>query len=210
MSADAPLRIDPRLPPAAHVGERERDQVARELGDHFAQGHLTLEEYEFRVQAALQARQWFELSATINDLPPLARATTRARLAVEGEGPRGRTLLALMGGATRTGRWSVPDRLRAIGVMGGVSIDLRDADFSSGVTEIHALAVMGGVDILVPPGVRIESDGIAIMGGFEDQPGLPAVYDDSAPVVRVRGLALMGAVVIRMKPRGMSDDDSDD
>jgi hypothetical protein len=194
----------------AHVGERERDLVARELGEHFAQGHLTLEEYEFRVQAALQARQGFELSATVNDLPSLDRVSARVRTSTDGGRRTGRTVFALMGGASRMGRWTVPTTIRAVGVMGGVVIDLRDAVFSHEVTAIHALALMGGVEIIVPPGVRIESDGIAIMGGFEDQPGLPAVFDDEAPVLRVRGLALMGAVTIRMKPRGVPDDDSDD
>jgi len=209
MAADTPLRLDPRFT-MAYVGERERDQVARELGDHFAQGHLTLEEYEFRVQAALQARQGFELSATVNDLPPLDRVRALVRDASDAGRRSSRTVFALMGGASRKGRWTVPTTIRAVGVMGGVEIDLRDAVFSADVTEISAVAIMGGVDILVPPGVRIESDGLAIMGGFEDQPGLPAVFDHDAPVLRVRGVALMGAVTVRMKPRGVPDDDSDD
>ena len=209
MAPQTPLPADPRRVPSA-IGEREREQVVRRLGDHFAQDHLSLEEYEFRVQAALRATQWYQLTATTNDLPTLD--SDRARVATTPAGVMPglrRTLVAFMGGVVRRGHWLVPPRIRAIAVMGGVDIDLRDATLSQHVTEIFAVAVMGGVDIKVPPGVRLESDGIAIMGGFEDQAGFPALGHDDAPVVRVRGIALMGGVVTRMKPRGWDDEDDE-
>lgn len=206
--SDVPIRAEQeqRFAPVI-VGEREREQAVRRLGDHYAHDHLSIEEYEFRVQAALRATHWYELVALTSDLPALPDAGLPR---VVGEGTMratGRTLLAIMGGVVRKGKWLVPARLRALAIMGGVEIDLRDADLSSPVTEIYALAIMGGVHVRVPPGVRLETDGIAIMGGFEDQPGLPAMGHDDAPVVRVRGLALMGGVGTEMKPRGVDDDD---
>mgnify|MGYP002389531079 CR=1 FL=1 len=70
MESSTPNPVDPRMIPA-RIGEPERESVVRLLGDHFALDHLTVEEYEFRVQAALGARQWFELAALTTDLPVL-------------------------------------------------------------------------------------------------------------------------------------------
>lgn len=213
MAQPTPTPEGGRALPAV-IGERERERVVRDLGDHFAQDHLTLDEYEFRVQAALQATQWYELDATTNDLPPLAGAHAgpailEDSMAESGSGNKVRTLLALMGGLVRRGSWLVPKRMRALAIMGGVHLDLRDATLTGAVTEISALAIMGGVDITVPPGVRLEVDGLAVMGGFDDQSGFPAIARHDAPVIRVTGLALMGGVVTRMKPRGWDERNND-
>jgi hypothetical protein len=84
--------------------------------------------------------------------------------------------------------------MRAIAIMGGVELDLSEAELTAQVTEIDVIAVMGSVVVTVPPGVRLESDGIAILGGFEDQLREPASGDPNAPIVRVRGVAIMGGV----------------
>lgn len=198
----------PDLPSA--VGEIARERVIRELGDHFAHDHLTLEQYEQRLDRAMRAVQRVELEALTRDLPTLF---THAELAMHdtagrstlatGGAPFSRTkwLLAFMSGAVRRGRWTVTPHIRAIAVMGGVMIDLREADFTAPVTEIFAVAVMGGVSVCVPPHVRLESDGIAIMGGFEDHLHQSAA-GPGAPVVRVRGFALMGGVKARVLQPG--------
>ena len=71
----------------------------------------------------------------------------------------------------------------------------------------NAVAIMGGIDIIVPDDVRVIDDGIGIMGGFgiEDHPSCTvpvAQLPADAPVIRVRGLALMGGVGITRAARG--------
>ncbi|HEX4932763.1 MAG TPA: DUF1707 domain-containing protein [Gemmatimonadaceae bacterium] len=203
MDHPSPLPVAPR-PLPTRIGERERDEVVRRLGDHFALDHITVEEYEFRVQAALAATQWFELAALTTDLPQLDPNRSPV-LATDAERKvTGRRLLAVMGGFSRKGRWFVPARMDVLALMGGVELDLRDAVLTAPVTEIHVLAIMGGVHVRVPPGVRLETEGIAIMGGFDDAAG---VASDTSPVVRVTGMAIMGGVGTEMKPRGWVDED---
>lgn len=206
MSPHSPVPLDPRFVPVI-VTDMEREQYVRRLGDHYALDHISLEEYEFRVQAALRASQGYELAATVSDLPSLPNEGVVRVASDDTDRPRSRSLLAFMAGVVRKGRWRLPKRLNVVAVMGGAELDLRDADFSRGETTIWVLAVMGGVGVVVPPGVRLESDGVAIMGAFTDQDGLPAVARDDAPLIRVRGLAIMGGFSSEMKPRGMSDDD---
>ena len=93
-----------------------------------------------------------------------------------------------MGGSDRKGRWRITRRTNVVAVMGGASIDLRQAVFESAVVDITCVAVMGGVDIIVPEGVPVDFDGFVLMGGRDekvaDVPALPG-----APLVRVRATA---------------------
>lgn len=114
---------------------------------------------------------------------------------------------SIMGGAEKKGDWHIAPAHTSITVMGGNELDLRHATLSSQETVINAVSVMGGIEIIVPDNVRVIDDGVGLMGGFgiEDDPScttrqeaLPA----DAPVIRVRGLALMGGVSIVRAARG--------
>jgi Domain of unknown function (DUF1707) len=77
--ADEPVRRDPDL----RVSQAERDEVVAVLAGHFADGRLTVEEYEERVGAALTARTGRDLEPLLEDLPtadpPAAPARPRRR-----------------------------------------------------------------------------------------------------------------------------------
>ena len=57
--------------PYVRVGHADRDAAAAALGEHFAQGRLTLEELDARLDAALTATTHGELSQAAWDLPDL-------------------------------------------------------------------------------------------------------------------------------------------
>jgi len=112
-----------------------------------------------------------------------------------------RRFVAVMGGANARGRWRAATEVTAFAFWGGVSIDLRDAELEGPVVDIVAWAIMGGVTVIVPPGIRVELDGMVLMGGSSDftraaEP-LPG-----APLVRVHARGLWGGVtVLSKKPR---------
>ncbi|HSG48741.1 MAG TPA: LiaF domain-containing protein, partial [Longimicrobiales bacterium] len=116
-------------------------------------------------------------------------------------------VIAVMGGATRKGRWAPARRNFAFAVMGGTELDFREAVLPPGVTEVQVFTVMGGVEIIVPPGVNVESHGIGIMGGFDHRGG-EGSYDQDAPTLRITGLALMGGVDITERHIGESARDA--
>ena len=72
------------------VGDAERDQAARALGEHFAAGRLDPGEYDERIDTVLAARTRGELVKVFGDLPggpgteprptPAVRRRPRARL----------------------------------------------------------------------------------------------------------------------------------
>jgi hypothetical protein len=77
--AREPATRDPDL----RVSQAERDEVVTILAGHFADGRLTVEEYEERVETALAARTGRDLEPLLEDLPaadrPAAPARTRHR-----------------------------------------------------------------------------------------------------------------------------------
>jgi hypothetical protein len=98
----------------------------------------------------------------------------------------------------------VPQSVRVIALMGGISLDFREALLAPGVTHVQVFAFMGGVDITVPPHVAVQCEGLAIMGGFEEVHRAPAVPDPDRPTLMITGFAMLGGVDIRTRLPGES------
>ena len=187
--------------------EAARERVVERLSIQYARDQLTLEELESRLERAYAARTVDALEAVLMGLPGFSPDVIPKPHIPAVKAPKSRNFIAIMSGVVRRGAWVVPKHISALAFMGGVELDLRDAVLDPGVTEIEVLAVMGGVVVTVPPNVRLESDGFAFMGGFEDQLKQPASGDPNAPVVRLTGFAFMGGVEARVLAPGVPADE---
>lgn len=191
-------------PPPSPVALRlKREQTISRLCDHFAHDHLEAEELEQLIDRAHRAVTLPELDLLLEGLPsldaPALPLDAEARLATRLDH---QLVVAVMGGTERRGAWTPARNLYVTSVMGGTVLDFRNAHLDPGVTEVLVLAVMGGVEIIVPPGVHVESNGVGIMGGFGHLNYDRQPVDNRAPVLRVSGLALMGGVEIKQRERG--------
>ena len=63
--------------------------------------------------------------------------------------------------------------------------------------SINCLCIFGGVDIIVPPGMRLHVRGMGIFGGFDRSEN--QVDDPTAPTIVVEGIALFGGVSVRIR-----------
>ena len=183
--------------PAVRVSDAEREAAVVRLREAAGEGRLTFEELAERTELAYSARTDAELARLSDDLPATAPAVARSEVA-DPRADRTDLMLAVMGSDERRGRWRVRNRTQAVALMGSVDLDLREAELPPGDVEITAWAIMGGIDIRVPEGVRVELGGFALMGGN----GLKGPADPpppGAPVVRVRAYSVMGAVTVRRK-----------
>jgi hypothetical protein len=106
-------------------------------------------------------------------------------------------VVAVLGGSSRKGSWEPPARLRVLALMGGVELDFREANLLEGETVVDVLAVMGGVTIVVPPDVDVETSGTGFLGGFGGVSN--HAKETNAPLLRIRGLAVMGSVDVKVK-----------
>jgi hypothetical protein len=77
--------------PSVRVGDPEREKTASELGQALAQGYLSMDEYETRIQAAFGAHTTAELGRLVADLPlaQLRRTDPRRREARRAAARRG-------------------------------------------------------------------------------------------------------------------------
>src|SRR5690606_31402754 len=184
--------------PAVPLRER-RDRVVEILCRHFANDDLTLEEFERRLDLAHRARDAAELAAVLDGLPTAPGPAAAPAQSAAGARPARAFAIAIMGGAARRGRWTPAAHTLAFAGWGGVELDFREALLPAGVTEVTAIAIMGGIDIFVPPGVVVESEGIAILGGFDHAHGASTAASPDAPILRIRGLAFLGGVSIHVR-----------
>jgi hypothetical protein len=81
---------------------------------------------------------------------------------------------------------------------GGVDADLRGAELAPGA-RLHVAAMFGGIQLLVPPEWRVESNLTAVAGGFDV--GGKDPDDPDAPLLVIDGYALCGGVAVGRKPR---------
>ncbi len=65
-----------------------------------------------------------------------------------------------------------------------------------------AIAIMGGVEIIVPPGVAVDVEGFALMGGIDQVHERGASDDPDAPRICVKGFACMGGVDVTVRRTG--------
>ncbi|ABK75804.1 DUF1707 SHOCT-like domain-containing protein [Mycolicibacterium smegmatis] len=176
------------------AADTDRIQVAQQLTDAAASGRLPMDEYEDRLAKAYTAETRNELARLSSDL---AGAATYLNAGCRPAPST--TLLGLMSGFERRGRWNVPKKLTTFALFGGGVIDLRYADFTSADVDIRCYSIFGGQTILVPPEVNVDCHGIGIMGNFDRHvhgEGVPG-----APRVHIRGFSVGGTVSVKRKHR---------
>jgi hypothetical protein len=181
--------------PALRASDADREAALERLRTAFVDGQLTEAEFDQRAQAALTARSRGQLERLLVDLPLTSATSTTPSTASDRPV---RFTVAILGETQRRWRWRVAPRLTAVGVLGGCVLDLRTATLTAPVTTITAVTVLSGVDVLVPPGVRVE---LSVYGLFGSADSLLPEQDlpPDAPLVRVRCFALLGGV--EAKPR---------
>lgn len=212
---------DPAPPRERPLLEQRRRDTLRELESLHGRREIGAEEYRQRAEATRRATDEVELEALrpshsphgpravpptppvppVPATPPAPPATAPAPMSertLPEPGDETGFVFACMGGSIRKGAWEPPETLYSLALMGGVELDFREAALLEGTTEVVVLSIMGGTRITVPDDVDVEVNGIGLMGSFEHvSRHLPG---PDRPLIRVRGLALMGGVTVKVKP----------
>jgi len=169
--------------------------VAR-LSRLFADDQITADDLEARLERVYHATSGAELDAILADLPASAGEAN----AVVPAAPAAPRVAALLSAVERQWTGVVPRRLEVRGRLGYVELDLTRATFEPGVTVIDARAFMGYVQLRLPAGVRVESQGHAFAGFFVMKGAAGAGTAEARSVVQVLGRATFGFVEGSVSP----------
>jgi hypothetical protein len=196
--------------------EQLRDAVMDDLVKHYSLERVSLDEFERRTDLVSKATTRAELIAQVADLPALPAESRDARDDREPApyAPRAAAgaatwrvssrnsrpsdfAVAIFSGSDYKGVWQAPRALTTLCVFGGSSIDFRKAVVPAEGVTVSCLCLFGGVDVIVPPGMRVLVRGVGIFGGFDRTSN--EVDDPDAPTITVEGLALFGGVSVRVR-----------
>lgn len=182
-----------------------REQVIEKLTLNYAHNNLDDEEFELRLSRATNTESTAELMLLVEDLPDFAEAKKPVSRKQPEEGDialntgvvrEEGSLVAILGGTSRKGVWQPPRNLRIFAMLGGVDLDFTNAEMAPGTTEVTVFTFMGGIDIVVPPGLNVDVSGVPLMGGFDDRSS--GMVNPDAPTLRIRGVAIMGGVDVKL------------
>lgn len=187
------------------ASDAEREHAVEILGHAATEGRLSVEELDERIQSAYATRTIGELDRLLADVRQhglldgrnLASHRHNDRIAVR-QGSRGtRWVVSIMTGNVRRGNWRIAKRCTVVSIMGASKIDLCDVELSHPVTQLNVYSVMGGGEVRVPDGVRVQVSKFALMAGNDvrlgDQPTQLA-----GPLIRIRLVSIMGGCKVRV------------
>jgi len=185
------------------ASDADRDKVATLLSTAYAEGRLSREEHDERIDQLMAAKTFDDLLPITQDLvivgppAPVATPQSSSRFAIDttGQNAESDKMIAIFGGVTRKGRWRVRKNTHALALFGGMDLDLRDAIFEAPVVEISGFWCFGGIDMKVPEGIEIQDQTAGIFGGTDVRDvGDPA---PGAPMLVIKGVSLFGGVSIK-------------
>jgi hypothetical protein len=197
-----PRNIGPIAGGNLRASDADREKVATVLSTAYAEGRLSREEHEERLDQLLAAKTFDELIPITHDLvvvgtpgpvpEPAAKEFTIDSSSASEESDK---LIAIFGGATRNGNWRIRKHTHAVAIFGGIELDLRNAIFESPTVEISGFWCFGGLDIKVPAGIQVRDQTAGIFGGTDVRDlGDPI---PGAPTLVIKGMTLFGGVSVR-------------
>lgn len=106
-----------------------------------------------------------------------------------------------LGGVVRKSTSQAFQAADVTAIMGGCTIDLRDADLGPEPAVVDAFAFWGGIEVLVPPNWVVINKVLPLLGGVEDT---TRQAPEPGKEILIRGTVLMGGLEIH---NGRSRDD---
>ncbi len=163
--------------------EDDRDSAVRRVQEAYAEGHISHEEMDERLDRVLTARTHSELGPALASLPEQGAGTTS-------------TIAAAGGRIKRRGAWRVPRMLKVASAFGRVYLDLSRAVIEHPVVDIELQLGTGRARITVPRHAIVDIGDLRT--GWKDaryQP--PRRSRPGGPTIRITGAMGFGRLRIR-------------
>ena len=142
-----PTHVGPIAGGNLRASDADRDIVTTVLTTAYAEGRITRDEHDERLEQVLAARTFDELIPITSDLvltpapttyaaPPPATTDSHFTIDTANANPEPDTMVGIFGGTTRKGKWRIRKETQAYALFGGIDLDLREATFEAPVVEI--------------------------------------------------------------------------
>lgn len=189
---------EPVNPGSLRASDADRDKVAELLHAAYAEGRITADEHEGRVQATIQARTFDQLMPLTADLVPTIspeRQPWSNAIVAQGDSEETDRMTAVLSEIKRVGPWRVRRHSSTSVFMGSVTLDLTEATFEAREVEINITQFCGNVMIRVPPGVTVRDETARVLAETSIKNiGEP---DPTFPIVVLRGTNVLGEIKVR-------------
>ncbi|WP_017610842.1 DUF1707 SHOCT-like domain-containing protein [Nocardiopsis xinjiangensis] len=185
------------------VSDADRDQVAEALREAAAEGRITLDELDDRLERTYSSQVYADLEPVVADLPSahgsdLAQNPAAGAASVSEQSGDALVINAKGETTVRKGTWEVPARVEAHARWGACKLDLREARLTSPVTEIWIDVTGGSGSIILPEGATAHIDvDSSWFGSLKSQ--VDTIRKQGVPHFVVTGEAKGGSLTVRYK-----------
>ncbi|MFI9047006.1 DUF1707 domain-containing protein [Streptomyces sp. NPDC053427] len=164
------------------VSEDDRDMAVQRLQEAYAEGHISHEEMDERLNQALTAKAHGELVSALAALPEENAGTTS-------------TIAAHSGRIQRRGAWRVPRILKVESAFGKVHLDLSRAVIEHPVVDIELHLGSGSAKITMPRDAIVDIEDLHT--AWKDTRYKPRRPRPGGPRIRISGTMEFGRLKIR-------------
>src|ERR1022692_1623300 len=177
------------------ASHEDRDRVVELLQVAAGDGRLTAEELDERLEVALTARTFGELTALLTDLPGVSGFAAGALVPEPKDVER---IHCVSGITRRDGRWVVPLRIEVQVTSGTVTLDFTEAAITRQSLQIDADVRSGVLTLVTKPGVVVDAGDVAVRSGIVE---VLAPWGPDVPVrLRIEVSGTVGSGVITAGP----------
>ena len=134
-----------------------------------------------------------DLSIMWKILVPVIIIAIAVKMIINGFGHKKRENIVIVSGKVMNFDGQVFDGCELTAIFGGVDCDLSGAIIEKDC-RINATAIFGGIEIIVPKGVKVKVDSTNIFGGTSDESDFSS---DSVPTVYIESVSIFGGVDIK-------------
>jgi len=169
------------------ISHSERDQSLHELQNAFVTGRINEAELEKRTSKILEARTHNDLQNILIDIVPPQPIISLSLSKTSN--------FAIFSGVERKGPILLPQNFKVTAVFGGYHLDLSEAKFCAPVSTINLVAILGGIEVIVPESVNVYLHPSPILGGISSK----LIHESSSMpkfTLHIRALAIFGGIEV--------------
>jgi len=184
--------------------EKVREEVVDKLIFNYSHGAISAQAFERRLDDAMRFTDHQAIVDLAADLEMEAdekyEATKAYQFTPNYDAPtenKELNIKTIVGSETHSGRWLVPKHIKALNVLGSITLDFSDAVFHYQTVTIDIDTYLGSNEIYIPENVNVVCQASGFMSSHENNS--PSMAPKQAPTIIIKGNSVMASMEIKVK-----------